>query len=86
MSASKARPVSDTGRETYGFTLSLEQLCAVLGMSRTTAKRRMAAGTFPIPALPRQMHECYRFAADGVDRYLARAEQGVRLSMRGFTK
>lgn len=73
-------------RETYGFTLSLDQVCVVLGMSRTTAKRRMAAGTFPIPSLPRQMHECYRFTADRVDRYLARAEQGVVLSTRGIAK
>lgn len=61
-------------------------MCVVLGMSRTTAKRRMAAGTFPIPAFPRQMRECYRFTADRVDRYLQRGQQGVMLSTRGIAK
>ena len=57
----------------FGFTLSLTQVCRVLGMSRATAFRRLEAGTFPVPALPRRFHEPYRFAARHLDRYLARA-------------
>lgn len=56
----------------FGHTLSLDETCRVLGISRTTAKRRMDAGTFPIPALPRRFHEPYRFPARRIDQYLAR--------------
>lgn len=59
--------------DTLGHTLTLEEVLGVLKWSRTTAKRKMRAGTFPIPALPRIGQEPYRFAAIQVDRYLARA-------------
>jgi predicted DNA-binding transcriptional regulator AlpA len=67
-----------TVADSYGPVLTLEELLGVLKMSRTTAKRRMAAGSFPIPALPRQGQERYRFAAIQIDRYLARAMDGAR--------
>jgi predicted DNA-binding transcriptional regulator AlpA len=67
-------PVEDD----YGHTLSLEQTCKVLGISRTTGKRRMVAGTFPIPALPRTGQEPYRFPARRIDQYLARAMETAR--------
>jgi predicted DNA-binding transcriptional regulator AlpA len=63
--------------EVYGLVLTLPELLAVLKMSRTTAKRRLEAGTFPVPALPRHGQEPYRFAALQVDRYLARAMEGA---------
>ncbi|WP_291981993.1 hypothetical protein [Luteitalea sp.] len=68
--------------EDLGETLTLEQLLSVLGMGRSTAKRRMQAGTFPIPALPRIGQQPYRFAAVRVRRYLERAEHGVVFSVR----
>ena len=55
-----------------------EMNCEVLGLSRTTAKRKLAAGTFPIPALPRLFHSKYRFSAAQIDRYLARATADPR--------
>jgi hypothetical protein len=66
--------------DTYGHTLTLAELLGVLKMSRTAAKRRFEAGTFPIPALPRRAGttEPYRFAALQVDRYLARAMDGAK--------
>lgn len=64
--------------DTMGHTLTLSEVLAVLKMSRTTAKRRMEAGRFPIPALPRNGQEPYRFAATQVDRFLARAMDGAR--------
>lgn len=67
-----------------GETLTLDEVCAVLGMGRTTAKRRMLAGTFPVPALPRVGQQPYRFAAVRVRRYLERAEDGVMATQRRF--
>ena len=67
-----------TVADNYGPVLTLEELLTVLKMSRTTAKRRMQAGTFPIPALPRDGQSRYRFAALQIDRYLARAMDGGR--------
>jgi predicted DNA-binding transcriptional regulator AlpA len=67
-----------TVADSYGPVLTLAELLVVLRMSRTTAKRRMEAGTFPIPALPRRFHEPYRFAAIQVDRFLARAMESAR--------
>ncbi len=63
-------------------TMTLEEVCAALRMSRTTAKRRMKAGRFPIPYLPRVGQERFRFSAERVQRYIDRAEHGVVLSMR----
>ena len=67
-----------TVADLYGPVLTLPELLAVLKMSRETAKRRFRAGTFPIPALPREGQSRYRFAALQVDRYLARAMDGGR--------
>lgn len=67
--------------ETHGHVLTLDQVCTVLGLSRSTAKRLIAAGQFPVPALPRTFHAKWRFSAVRVDRYLARAEAGVVLSL-----
>ena len=64
-------------------TLTLAETLALLKMSRTTAKRRISSGTFPIPYLPRIGQEPYRFSAVRVQRYIDRAEHGVVLSMRG---
>lgn len=69
--------------EQYGHTVTLAQLLRVLHMSPRTAARRIKAGTFPIPMLPRNGQAPYRFASARVDRYLQRAEHGVVLSMRG---
>jgi len=68
--------------ELCGPVLTLPELLAVLKMSRRTAMRRLDAGTFPIPALPRQGQSRYRFAALQVDRYLARAMEDPRASRR----
>lgn len=62
-------------------TLTLDEVCQILRMSRSTAKRLMAAQQFPIPPLPRAFHHHYRFAAAKVERYLERAEDGVVLSV-----
>lgn len=70
----------------YGHTLSLDEVCAVLGISRTTAKRLLRAGAFPIPALPRIGQSHYRFAAVRVDRYLSRAEDGPVRSWRAVAR
>jgi len=64
--------------DSVGHVLTLEEVLAILRMSRTTAKRRFAAGTFPIPALPRHGQSPYRFAALQLDRFLARAMDGAR--------
>lgn len=59
--------------DTAGHVLTLEEVLAILRMSRTTAKRRLNAGTFPIVPLPRIGQSPYRFAAQQIDRYLARS-------------
>jgi len=59
--------------------MTLEEVCAALGMSRTTAKRRLSAGTFPIAYLPRVGQSAYRFPTERVERYLSRAEHGSSL-------
>ena len=61
----------------FGHTLSLQEVLTVLKISRTTAKRRLESGTFPVPHLPRRGHEPYRFAARHIDHYLARAMAAV---------
>ena len=62
--------------------LTLDEVCAALRLGRTTAKRRMLAGTFPVPCLPRVGQSPYRFSAARVQRYIERAEDGVVLSYR----
>jgi excisionase family DNA binding protein len=57
---------------TFGHTLNLGDACKALGISRRTAARMLAAGTFPVPELPRVQRGRYRFSAIHVDRYLAR--------------
>jgi predicted site-specific integrase-resolvase len=61
----------------YGLTCSLDDACEALGISRTTAKRLLKAGRFPVPPLPRKKHCCYRFSSVRLDTYLARAEDGL---------
>lgn len=62
----------------FGHTLTLDQVCRVLSISRTTAKRRLDDGTFPVRPLPRRFHQPYRFVALQVDRFLSRATDDVR--------
>ena len=64
--------------EEYGHTLTLAQVCEVLSMSRSTAKRMLDAGTFPVRPLPRLFHSKYRFSSVQVDRFLGRVETDVR--------
>lgn len=64
---------------THGHVLTLDDVLTLLRMSRTTAKRRMQSGRFPIPALPRHGQEPYRFAATQVDRFLRREMDAPRL-------
>lgn len=67
---------------THGHTLSLDETARVLGLSRRSAMRQLRAGTFPVPALPRLGHARWRFAAVHIDRYLARATDGVTQGIR----
>lgn len=79
------RPTRRTVRlDDLGDTLTFDELLAVLGMSRTTARRRMKAKTFPVPALPRIGQQPYRFAAVRVRRYLERAEDGLVFGQHRF--
>lgn len=71
-------PRTPTVVDGFGYTLTLDQVCRVLSMSRSTAKRLLDAGTFPVPALPRKFHTKYRFAAAQVDRYLSRVDESAR--------
>jgi len=57
---------------THSHALTLDEVLTLLRMSRTTFKRRMASGRFPIPALPRVGQSPYRFSATQVDRFLRR--------------
>jgi len=71
--------------DTHGHVLTLEELIDILKISRTTAKRLMESGRFPIPALPRhgeQGQSRYRFAAVQVDRFLAREMDDMRVVRR----
>lgn len=50
--------------------ISLKDAAARLGMSYGTARNRMAAGTFPIPHLPRIGRSWIKFSERDLDRYL----------------
>lgn len=53
--------------------VSLREACSRLGMSYATGRRKIAEGTFPVPALPRHGREWHRFSDLEIDRYLADA-------------
>lgn len=54
--------------------VGLRACCQRLDISYTTGKRRIAAGTFPIPALPRKAAgEHLKFSSSEIDRYLDEA-------------
>lgn len=50
--------------------VSLREAARRLGFAYITARQKMVAGTFPIPALPRQGREPWRFSERDIDRYL----------------
>lgn len=59
--------------EIYGRpTLTLDQVAHALNVSRDTVERRLRSGRFPIPSLPREGREPWRWSAHAVDRYLRR--------------
>jgi len=54
--------------------MSLRACCERLEISYRTGKRRIAAGTFPIPSLPRRARgEHLKFSTAEVDRYFEEA-------------
>jgi hypothetical protein len=54
--------------------IGLQECCERLGISYRTGKRRLAAGSFPIPALPRRApREHHKFSTLEVDLYFAEA-------------
>lgn len=50
--------------------VSLREAARRLGYSYSTARRKIADGNFPIPALPRHGAEWHRFSEKDIDRYL----------------
>ena len=58
-----------------------EKPCAVglpeaakrLGMAYSTARKKIADGTFPVPALPRSGRDWHKFSTADIDRYLGSA-------------
>jgi predicted DNA-binding transcriptional regulator AlpA len=55
--------------------VSLNACCERIGMSRRTAERALADGTFPVPHLPRRGRRGapYRFSTYDIDTYLQTA-------------
>ena len=50
--------------------VSLREAARRLGRSYQTARRQMALGTFPVPALPRHHREMHRFSERDIDRFI----------------
>lgn len=50
--------------------VSLKVAAERCGMSYQTARRKMAEGTFPIPALPRHGRDWHRFSEYEIEKYL----------------
>lgn len=50
--------------------ISLRDASARLGFSVKTGRRRIAEGTFPVPALPRHGKSWWKFSTADIDRYL----------------
>lgn len=54
--------------------VGLRACCERLGISVCTGRRRLAAGTFPIPSLPRKAAgEHVKFSSSEIDRYFDEA-------------
>lgn len=48
----------------------LREAARRVGLSYRTARRKVAEGTFPVPALPRTGNDWWRFSTKDIDRYL----------------
>jgi predicted DNA-binding transcriptional regulator AlpA len=55
-----------------GRVVGLVECCALLGISRRTANRLLAQGTFPIPEMPRITNR-HRFSTLDIDWYINHA-------------
>jgi excisionase family DNA binding protein len=65
------QPTQDRTRKPCA--VRLPEAARRLGLSYSTARKKVADGTFPIPALPRHGREWYRFSERDIDRYLESA-------------
>ena len=61
----------------FGDVLVLNELAIVLRTSTRTIKRRLRAGTFPIPTLP-SIDKRHRFARADVEKFLKYQQHGRR--------
>lgn len=50
--------------------VGLPEAARRLGMSYSTARKKVMVGTFPIPELPRTGREWHRYSEVEIDRYL----------------